>query len=68
MSTPVLSARGRKAHAVKIGDASAIERASRDLAAEKIAAYVERVVAEAPPLTAIQRDRITMLLSGGDAS
>jgi hypothetical protein len=28
-------------------------------------AYVARIVAEAPPLTAEQRDRIAMLLRGG---
>ncbi|MGI8701633.1 MAG: hypothetical protein ACR2JU_10600 [Nocardioidaceae bacterium] len=37
--------------------------ASRDLAAAKLAAYVERVVSNAPPLTIEQRDRIAALLS-----
>jgi len=35
-----------------------------DLAVERIAAYVERVVASAPPLTADQRDPLALLLRG----
>jgi hypothetical protein len=41
--------------------------ARRDLAAEKIAAYVARVVADAPPLTDAQRDRLARLLQAGAA-
>ena len=43
--------------------------ARRALAAEKLAAYVSKTVAEAPPLTDAQRDRIAALLrpAGGDA-
>lgn len=43
--------------------------ARQDLAASKLAQYVEKVVAEAPPLTAEQSDRIAALLrpAGGDA-
>jgi len=37
----------------------------RDYAAEKLADYVAQVVAQAPPLTAAQRDRIAALLRGG---
>lgn len=41
----------------------------RDLAAAKLEAYVSRVVAEAPPLTAEQLDRVAVLLRpGGGAS
>ena len=36
--------------------------ARRDLAAAKLDAYVKKVVAEAPPLTGAQRDRIAALL------
>ncbi|EZP62318.1 hypothetical protein [Micrococcus luteus] len=36
--------------------------ARRALAAEKLAAYVSKTVAEAPPLTPAQRDRIASLL------
>jgi hypothetical protein len=40
-----------------------IASARRDLAAAKIADYVERVVSTAPPLTEDQRARIATLLS-----
>lgn len=36
--------------------------ARRALAAEKLAAYVSKTVADAPPLTSAQRDRIASLL------
>ena len=35
-----------------------------DLRAERLADYIERVVAEAPPLTTEQRERIAALLTG----
>lgn len=38
------------------------------LAVEQLAEYVKRVVAQAPPLTAEQRDRIAALLRGGAAA
>lgn len=39
------------------------------LAAERLAAYIEKTVAEAPPLTSAQRDRLALLLrpATGDA-
>ncbi|SFS15703.1 hypothetical protein SAMN04487783_2107 [Agrococcus baldri] len=42
--------------------------ARRNLKAARLAEYVERVVAEAPPLTPQQRDRIASLLRGGVAA
>jgi hypothetical protein len=39
--------------------------ARRSLAAANIAAYVEKIVASAPPLTDDQKSRIGALLSGG---
>lgn len=41
--------------------------AERDLAAAKLAAYIDKVVAEAPPLTPAQRGRLAVLLRGGGA-
>ncbi len=38
--------------------------ARRDHAAEKLADYVAKVVAQAPPLSPAQRDRIAVLLRG----
>ena len=44
------------------------DETARDLAEAKLAAYIERVVAAAPPLTPAMRDRLALLLSGGDAA
>jgi len=41
--------------------------ARRDLAAERLASHVARVVAEAPPLTEQQRDRVAAILRGSAA-
>lgn len=40
----------------------------RDYTAERLAEHIAKVVAEAPPLTAEQRDRLAGLLRGGGAS
>ncbi|TFC21336.1 hypothetical protein E3O46_06985 [Cryobacterium glucosi] len=52
--------------ATRWGTASpeALANMQRDLAAERLALYIERVVADAPPLTGAQRDRLAALLSG----
>ena len=62
------SALGRHAAAVRWGAPNQADTA-RDAATERIADYVSRVVATAPPLTPEQRDRIASLLSpaGGGA-
>ena len=39
---------------------------ARDLAAAKLADYIARVVDAAPPLTPAQRDKLALLLRGGD--
>ena len=39
--------------------------ARRNLAAERLAAYIERTVEAAPPLTDEQRTRLAALLGGG---
>ena len=68
MSPEVLKARSRLAtksrSAVRATDTE-ITEAKRDLAAAKIADYVQRVVATCPPLTDGQRDRIAALLHAG---
>lgn len=43
-------------------DDPALSAARRDLAAERLSEFVQRVVATAPPLTTQQRDTITALL------
>lgn len=68
----VLSARSHLANEVKkakasgetAGQSSAVQTARQELAAAKIAAYVKRVVAEAPPLTDEQRARLACLFAG----
>ena len=42
-----------------------LQDARRDLRASMLAAHVAKVVAQAPPLTAEQRDRLAILLRGG---
>lgn len=64
MSSPILSARGRYGHAIKTGDPAIIAETKRDLAAAKLEQYIERIVAEAPPLTTEQRSRLAALLTG----
>ncbi|GAA3667102.1 hypothetical protein FB459_1265 [Yimella lutea] len=41
--------------------------ARRSYRAEKLAEHIAKVVAEAPPLTPEQRDRLAVLLRGGAA-
>ncbi len=66
-ATAVGSAKGRLARASALYGAESVEVAERrrDLAAAKIAQYIERVVADAPPLTDSQRSRLAALLTGG---
>lgn len=54
-----------KAAAARRWDTPERETVERDYAAERIAAYVQKVVDQAPPLTPDQRSRITGLLRGG---
>lgn len=42
--------------------------AKRELREQRLASYIERTLEEAPPLTAEQRQRLAVLLSGGDAA
>ncbi len=44
-----------------------IADARRDLVEAKIADYIRKTVAEAPPLTAAQRDRLALLLRSSDS-
>lgn len=60
------SLRVRVAHATRMakysGDPSAVTAARRDLAAAKLEEAIARTVAEAPPLSADQLDRLANLL------
>jgi hypothetical protein len=49
-------------------DPERLREARRDLAAEKLAAYVATIVEQAPPLLPEQRERIIALLTAGGGS
>lgn len=49
-------------------DPALIDEARRDLRASRLADYIKRTVDEAPPLTPSQRDRLALLLRGGDVA
>lgn len=65
-----LQARQRLGGTIRLNpnDPEKIASARRDLAAAKIADYIERTVASAPPLSDEQRARIAALLRPGDAA
>jgi hypothetical protein len=70
MGAKVASAKGRylAANRYHPNDRERIDDAGRELAAAKIEEYVERVVAQAPPLTPEERDRIALALRGGESA
>ncbi len=68
----VSTARSRVAHeskkqkqSGKVEPTPALVEARRDLAAAKLEAYIQRVVDEAPELTAEQKSRLALLLKAG---
>ncbi len=64
----VAKARSRAGVAGRKGDQKAKRAAQADLAEAKIADYIERTVAAAPPLTDEQRDKLaTLIIRGGAA-
>jgi hypothetical protein len=66
VSTTITKASSKLAITTRYKGADSPEaiEARRDLAAIKIESYVERVVADAPPLTSEQTARITAALGG----
>ena len=64
----VAKARSRVAVAVRRRDPEARREAQRELAAAKIADFIQRTVDSAPPLSREQLDRLGLLLRGGDAA
>jgi hypothetical protein len=62
MSNPVLTQRARLAANLRHHPDADHTDARRELAAAVLEQHVRRVVAEAPPLTDAQRDRICALL------
>lgn len=69
MGSRSLSERGNLGVATRLygPDDDRTAQARRRLAEAKIADYIERVVAEAPPLTDDQRARLSLLLNGSAA-
>jgi len=66
MSAPtIFQARSRLGVAIRSGNKPAETEARRDLAAAKIAQYIEKIVAEAPPLSPEQRTRLAGIIQGG---
>lgn len=65
-----LDARNRLGGLVRLNpdDTAKIAAARRDLAAAKLADYIERVVSEAPDLSTEQREKLAQLLRGGVAA
>jgi hypothetical protein len=49
-------------------DSPELVDARRDLAATKLEDYIQRIVDAAPPLTPSQRDKLYMLLRGGQGA
>jgi hypothetical protein len=66
-NTEVLSLRGKLAAKERFYPGSDHSSLQRELKAANLAAYVERVVSEAPPLTPEQLDRVAGLLRGSAA-
>lgn len=68
MPSSAILARNSLGVATRTGDPLKIRNARRDLAAAKLEIYVAKVVAQAPPLTDDQANKIASLLRpyGGD--
>lgn len=62
-SSEVKSLLGKKAASTRWAKPD-VDDVARDLAAARIAAYIEKVVATAPPLTSAQKSRLSALIGG----
>ena len=60
--------RSQIAHAKRRDPDADVTELRRQLKADRLADYINRVVDAAPPLTVEQRDRLALLLRGGDAA
>jgi hypothetical protein len=69
MGHSALSARGKLGATTRRfpNDPDRLAEARRNLAAAKLQDYIERTLADAPPLTDIQRDRLALLLRDPNA-
>jgi hypothetical protein len=60
--------RSQIAHAKRANPDADTTELRRQLKAERLEEYIARTLQEAPPLTPDQRQRLSVLLSGGDAA
>lgn len=60
--------RSQIAVAIKKNPDADVTELRRQLQAERLGEYIQRVVDAAPPLTLAQRDRLALLLRGGDSA
>ncbi|KQO41875.1 hypothetical protein [Aeromicrobium sp. Leaf245] len=60
--------RARKGVAVRLGNEAEAARLDAEIRAERLADYIRVAVDAAPPLSVEQRQRLAVLLSGGDAA
>lgn len=58
--------RAKLANARRLDPTADITDLQRDLKAARLAEHIAKVVDSAPPLTPEQRDRLALLLRGGD--
>lgn len=65
MTDPVLSARGKIAHAVATKDPERELLARQEIAAARVERAIRKALAEAPPLTDEARASLAMLLMSG---
>jgi hypothetical protein len=60
--------RSKIALTIRHDPAADVTELRRQLKAERLEDYITKIVDAAPPLTAAQRDRLALLLQGGDAA
>lgn len=60
--------RAQKGVAVRLGRTEEAARLDTEIRAAALDAHIRRVVDAAPPLTAEQRDRLAVLLRGGEVA
>lgn len=63
--SPTAKTRSRIGVAVRRGSPEDIADARREHAAAVLAEHIQRIVAEAPPLTREQRDQLALMLQNG---
>ena len=61
-SKNVMLARSVVGNAARSGDPERLKNARRDLAAAKLEAFIDKTIADAPPLTVEQLNRVAVLL------